>query len=170
MDERPVLRDGQPVRPGAGEERRAATGNVVVFSATAGRPGPAADRQAAAAARRSTAQPLPLDAPADRRERLADWLVSRDNPYFARAIANRVWANFFGVGLVEAVDDMRETNPASNEALLTALADHLVDQKFDLKALMRAILQSDTYQRSSAAARRRTRPTGGSTATTTRGG
>ena len=54
--------------------------------------------------------------------RLADWLVSRDNPYFSRAIVNRIWANFMGVGLVEAVDDMRVTNPASNEKLLSALA------------------------------------------------
>jgi len=62
---------------------------------------------------------------------------------------NRVWANFFGVGLVEAVDDLRVTNPASNEKLLAAAASFLAGQKFDLKALMRAILQSDTYQRAS---------------------
>jgi len=60
-----------------------------------------------------------------------------------------VWANFYGVGLVEAVDDLRITNPASNEKLLAATAKYLADQKFDLKALMRAILQSETYQRSS---------------------
>jgi hypothetical protein len=94
---------------------------------------------------------LPMDSPEDRRVPLANWLVSRDNPYFSRAIANRIWANFMGVGLVEAVDDMRVTNPASNEKLLSALAKHLGEQKFDLKALMRAILQSETYQRSSAA-------------------
>jgi hypothetical protein len=62
---------------------------------------------------------------------------------------NRVWANFFGSGLVEAVDDLRVTNPASNEPLFSAACDHLVGQKFDLKALMRAILRSETYQRSS---------------------
>jgi hypothetical protein len=92
---------------------------------------------------------LPLDSPDDRRGPLADWLVSPENPYFTRAIVNRVWANFMGVGLVQAVDDMRITNPASNEKLLTAAAKFLADQKFDLKALMRAILQSETYQRSS---------------------
>ena len=64
---------------------------------------------------------------------------------------NRVWANFFGVGLVEAVDDMRKTNPATNEKLLAAAAKFLADKKFDLKALMRAILESETYQRSSVA-------------------
>jgi hypothetical protein len=94
-------------------------------------------------------KPLPPDFAGDRREPLADWLVSPENPYFARAITNRVWANFLGVGLVESVDDMRKTNPASNEKLLDALAAHLVQQKFDLKALMRTILQSETYQRSS---------------------
>jgi hypothetical protein len=94
---------------------------------------------------------LALDDSSDRREALARWLTARDNPYFARAIVNRVWANFYGVGLVEKVDDLRVTNPASNEKLLGAAAGYLADQKFDLKALMRAILQSETYQRSSAA-------------------
>jgi hypothetical protein len=64
---------------------------------------------------------------------------------------NRVWANFFGFGLVEAVDDLRVTNPASNEPLFAAACDHLLKNKFDLKALMRTILQSETYQRSSVA-------------------
>jgi hypothetical protein len=92
-----------------------------------------------------------MDSPEDRREHLADWLVSPDNPYFSRAIVNRVWANFFGIGLVDPVDDLRKTNPASNEELLDATAKFLAAQKFDLKALMRAILQSETYQRSSVA-------------------
>jgi len=94
-------------------------------------------------------RPLNPDDPGDRREALADWLTSPDNPYFARAIVNRLWANFYGVGLVEKVDDLRVTNPASNEKLLTAAARYLTEQKFDLKALMRAIHQSETYQRSS---------------------
>jgi len=95
------------------------------------------------------AEPLPFDTPQDRREYLARWLTAPDNPYFARAITNRVWANFFGVGLVEKVDDLRMSNPASNEPLLSAAADYLVQHKFDLKALMRVILQSEAYQRSS---------------------
>lgn len=93
--------------------------------------------------------PVPPGWAGDRREVLADWLVSPKNPYFSRSIVNRVWANFLGVGLVENVDDMRETNPPSNEQLMAALAGYLVEQKFDLKALMRQILQSQTYQRSS---------------------
>jgi hypothetical protein len=94
-------------------------------------------------------EPIALDSPGDRRQHLARWLTSADNPYFSRAIVNRVWANFFGVGLVEMVDDMRLTNPASNEELLNAAAKFLVENHFDLKSLMRAILQSKTYQRSS---------------------
>jgi hypothetical protein len=93
--------------------------------------------------------PLPPDFTGDRREHLADWLCSPRNPYFARAIVNRVWANFMGVGLVEAVDDMRETNPPSNEKLMAALADYLVKNNFDLKALTRLVLRSETYQRES---------------------
>jgi len=91
---------------------------------------------------------MAIDDPADRREGLAAWLTAPENPYFARAITNRVWANFFAVGLVEKVDDVRASNPASNEALLRAASDHLVRNKFDLKSLMKAILQSNAYQRS----------------------
>ncbi len=91
------------------------------------------------------------DSGRDRREALAAWLTSPANPYFARSITNRVWANFFGVGLVESVDDIRETNPASNEKLFAAAADWLVKHRYDLRALMQEILQSETYQRSSLA-------------------
>ena len=94
-------------------------------------------------------QPLEFDDPRDRRLALADWMTSPSNPYFSRAIANRVWANFFGRGLVEQVDDLRLSNPASNEGLLDAAAAHVVDADFDLKQLMRTILRSQTYQRSS---------------------
>lgn len=96
-------------------------------------------------------EPIPIDDPADRREVLADWMTDPSNPYFARSITNRVWANFFGRGLVEQVDDLRTSNPASNEPLLAAAAQHLIEAEFDLKTLMRTILQSETYQRSSQA-------------------
>ncbi len=95
------------------------------------------------------AEPIPFDDPTDRREALAAWMTSPENPYFARSITNRVWANFFGVGLVEQVDDMRASNPASNNELLNAAAASLIEHKFDLKSLMRTILQSNAYQRSS---------------------
>jgi hypothetical protein len=94
-------------------------------------------------------RPLAFDDPADRRVSLAKWLTAPENPYFARSIANRIWANYFGVGLVEQVDDMRVSNPASNEAVLTEAALYLAKQKFDLKALMKVILQSNTYSRTS---------------------
>ena len=95
------------------------------------------------------APPLPMDDPRDRREVLAQWLTAPENPYFTRAVANRVWGNFFGTGVVERVDDLRVSNPASNEKLLAALADYVVQQHYDLKPLMRAILTSQTYRRSS---------------------
>ena len=95
------------------------------------------------------AEPIDFDAPGDRREVLADWLTATDNRLFARSITNRVWKTLMGVGLVEEVDDMRASNPASNEELLSALSEYLVESDYDLKALLRVILQSETYQRSS---------------------
>ena len=92
---------------------------------------------------------LPFDSPKDRRQHLAEWLTSPSNPYFARAAVNRVWKNFMGRGLVEAVDDMRATNPPSNEELLTALTKDFTDHGFDLKHLIRTVMNSATYQRSS---------------------
>ena len=98
----------------------------------------------------------PLDAPAiaqgegvDRREALAEWLTSPSNPYFTRAIVNRVWAAFLGIGIVNAVDDLRASNPATNEPLIEALTAFVVEHQYDLKSLMRLILESATYQRSS---------------------
>ncbi len=80
------------------------------------------------------AEPLDFDDPRDRREVLAQWMTDPNNPYFARAITNRVWANFFGRGLVEQVDDLRLSNPASNEPLLAAAAQHVMDARVRLEA------------------------------------
>ncbi len=85
----------------------------------------------------------------DLRRELADWLVSPENPWFARNMANRVWARMLGRGLVEPVDDFRQTNPPSNPELLDALARHLVESGYDLRALIRTIAASRTYQLSS---------------------
>lgn len=85
----------------------------------------------------------------DRRQVLAQWMTAADNPFFARAIVNRVWAHYLGRGLVHPIDDMRVTNPATNEPLMVALERHLRASRFDLKALTRAILNSRTYQLSS---------------------
>src|SRR5215471_8752990 len=95
------------------------------------------------------AKPMPLDSPADRRKYFADWLTSPENPYFAKALVNRVWRNFLGRGLVEAEDDLRLTNPPSNQELLDALAKDFVTHKYDVKQLIRTIMNSATYQRSS---------------------
>jgi hypothetical protein len=94
-------------------------------------------------------KPLPADSPVDRRAYFADWLTAPDNPYFAKALLNRVWKNFMGRGLVEAEDDLRETNPPSNRELFDTLAADFIKVKFDVKHLMRTILNSAAYQRSS---------------------
>lgn len=99
--------------------------------------------------------PAPLDgkplsdAAVDRRTYFADWLTSPENPYFARAVVNRVWRNFMGRGLVEAEDDLRATNPPTNPELLDALARDLVKHGHDVKQLMRTIMNSASYQRTS---------------------
>ncbi len=95
---------------------------------------------------------IPLDQPGDRRETLVKWLTSSDNPYFTRAIVNRVWKNFMGRGLVEPVDDLRLTNPATNQPLFEALTADFVEKKFDVKQLIRTIMNSAAYQRSSQSA------------------
>src|SRR5262249_35578213 len=70
------------------------------------------------------------------------------NPWFATSFANRVWAHFLGIGIVEPVDDFRVSNPASNPELLEALGQHFTQTKYNLKALVRDICNSRTYQRS----------------------
>jgi len=94
-------------------------------------------------------KPLPLDSTMDRRTYFADWLTTPENPFFARALVNRVWRNFLGRGLVEAEDDIRDTNPPTNRELLAALTKDFVAHKFDVKQLIRTIANSATYQRSS---------------------
>ncbi|WP_395093932.1 DUF1549 domain-containing protein [Armatimonas sp.] len=86
---------------------------------------------------------------ADRRETLATWLTGKDNRQFARVAANRLWSDFFGRGIVEPVDDFRLSNPPSNPKALEYLTDQLLASRFDLKAVTRLILNSETYQRSS---------------------
>ncbi len=94
-------------------------------------------------------KPLALDDNRDRRAYFADWLTSKENPYFAKAIVNRVWRNFMGRGLVEAEDDLRETNPPSNRELFDYLAKDFVEHGYDMKHLIGQIMNSAAYQRSS---------------------
>lgn len=123
----------------------------------------AAKRRAMQAARRSgkpyvaspptgnllgEAQPIPLDK--DPRRRIMAWLRDPANPYFARAIVNRIWAGYFGIGIVDPTDDMNLANPPSNQALLDGLAEQFVREGYDLKWLHRTIATSHAYQRSTA--------------------
>ena len=85
----------------------------------------------------------------DRRVIYAKWLTSPENRFFARSMTNRVWSYFFHRGIIEPVDDLRTTNPPINPELLDALTKDFVDHKFDLRHLMRRIVASQTYQRSS---------------------
>lgn len=85
----------------------------------------------------------------DRRVTYAAWLTSPDNPFFARSLTNRVWSYFFHRGIIEPVDDVRSTNPPINPMLLDALTADFVDHQFDARHLMRRIVLSQTYQRSS---------------------
>jgi hypothetical protein len=82
----------------------------------------------------------------DRRDAFVDWLTSKDNPLFAKSMANRVWSYFLGKGIIDPVDDIRASNPASNPELLDALTDEFVKGGFDVRKLMRTICLSRTYQ------------------------
>ncbi|MCH8829976.1 MAG: DUF1553 domain-containing protein [Planctomycetes bacterium] len=118
----------------AGEVKHPLTGNVVLPQGLGGRP-------------------LEIPPCEDPRGRLVDWMVHPRNPYFAKAFANRMWAHFFGRGLVEPRDDMRATNPPSNAKLLDALASEFVKSRFDVKHLVRVICRSSVYRFSSNANR-----------------
>jgi hypothetical protein len=83
-----------------------------------------------------------------RRDALAAWVTSKDNPFFAKSTVNRVWSYFLGRGIIDPVDDIRASNPPSNPALLDALAKDFVEHNFDLRRLMRTIVNSRVYQAS----------------------
>lgn len=89
----------------------------------------------------------------DRRHVLVDWLIRKDNPYFAQATVNRIWFHLFKQGIVDPVDDFRKTNPPSNRELLDALAQAFVAGGYRVKPIVRTILNSNTYQLSSNPAR-----------------
>jgi hypothetical protein len=82
----------------------------------------------------------------DRRQVLADWLTDGKNPFFAKSVANRIWFHVIGRGVVDPVDDFRDSNPSANDELLAALAKDFVDHHFDLKYVIRVIANSRTYQ------------------------
>ena len=82
----------------------------------------------------------------DRRQILADWIASPENPYFPRHIANLIWAQYMGRGIVEPVDDVRISNPASNPELLEALSKKIIEYNYDLRKIVRDVCNSRTYQ------------------------
>ncbi len=92
------------------------------------------------------APPIPDDG--DRREALAAWLTSDENPFFARAITNRIWSYLMGRGIIDPVDDIRASNPPVNEELLAALADDFIKNGYDLQHVIRTIVNSRAYQTS----------------------
>jgi len=93
-------------------------------------------------------RPVSYAVPGDRRTAYAEWLTSKDNPFFAKSTVNRVWSYFFGRGIIDPVDDIRASNPPANPALLDALTKDFVEHEFDLRQLMRTIAGSRTYQAS----------------------
>jgi hypothetical protein len=90
--------------------------------------------------------PAPDVAGQDRRAVLADWIVSSENPWFSKNIANRVWQHYFGVGIIDPVDDVRVTNPPTHPDLLEELGSRLIEYDYDLRKLIRDIAGSTTYQ------------------------
>jgi hypothetical protein len=132
----------------AGQQNNGQNGKQVLFVRTTG---------TVTNKRTNQAAPMkPLDADSitvpsdeDPRQLFADWLTSPKNPFFAKAVANRYWAHFFGKGIVDPLDDMRVTNPPSNPELLDALANNLIENKYSLKSLVKTICKSRTYQLSS---------------------
>ncbi len=93
--------------------------------------------------------PIANSADVDPRKALASWLAGKNNPFFARTLVNRYWKHFFRRGLVDPEDDMRLTNPATNDELLDALAQHFIEHKYDLKNLVRTLCTSQVYRLSS---------------------
>jgi hypothetical protein len=127
----------------------AGSGDVVVSASNAGdilHP----RRQAPVAPQPLDGEALGLGHPGDRRAAFADWLADPSNPYFDRAIVNRVWAHFLGRGLVDPEDDLRATNPASDPALLDALVADFRAHGRSVRHLIRTVMTSGVYGRSSA--------------------
>lgn len=92
------------------------------------------------------AAPASLQAADDPRNELVNWMVRPDNPFFAKSLTNRYWKHFMGTGLVEPEDDLRVTNPPSNQELMDGLAAQFVESKYDLKQLIRTICTSSVYR------------------------
>jgi len=131
-----------PLEPGTGKKT---SGSRYVYLERAGEM--VQPRTGKTMAPRFLGGPEPVIAPgADRREVLAAWLTRPDNSFFARSIVNRIWYHLLGRGIVDPVDDFRASNPSANDELLDALARDFVAHHFDVKHLIRTIMNSRTYQ------------------------
>ncbi|HEY7153305.1 MAG TPA: DUF1553 domain-containing protein [Gemmataceae bacterium] len=131
-----------------GEQPQPGGGRMVVFTRSRGNVTNKRTGQAAVM-KPLDGKPMEVGPYEDPRQKLVDWMVEPNNPFFARAVANRYWAHFFGRGIIDPLDDMRVTNPPSNPELLDALAKDLVEHKYSLKHLIGTICKSRTYQLSS---------------------
>jgi len=100
------------------------------------------------AATTASVAPTPLPDGSDRRKAFAEWITAKENPFFAKSMANRMWSYFLGKGIIDPVDDIRASNPPSNEALLDAITKDFKDHDYDLKHLIRTIVNSRAYQAS----------------------
>ncbi len=89
-----------------------------------------------------------IDGSASRRQQLAQWVTSVENPYFAKSYVNRLWGYLFGIGIIEPIDDIRAGNPPTNPELLDALTKDFIDSGFDVQHMMRVICKSRVYQHS----------------------
>jgi hypothetical protein len=98
-----------------------------------------------AEARLLSGQPIQVADTEDPRVKLADWMTSPENPYFARAMANWVWAQFFGKGIADPADDLSRSNPPVHPELLDALAKHFIEHKYDIRDLIRTVATSEVY-------------------------
>ena len=136
-------------RKGAGLSPPISGGEEIVFHATGGEVRHPLTKEVLQPRPLYGAVPSGASTERPRREIVADWMTSPENPFFAKVIVNRVWAEVMGRGLVEPVDDLRATNPPTNGPLLNALADHFREVDFDLKELLRTILSSHVYRLSS---------------------
>jgi hypothetical protein len=135
------------IEPGANPQ---APGAVVIYSERAGEVNQA--RTGKVMAPKALGMPAPVIPPGkDRREALADLVTSPQNPFFGKSVVNRVWYHLMGRGIVDPVDDFRDSNPSANDELLDALAKDFIATKFDVKHLIKVIMTSRTYQLSAQA-------------------
>lgn len=138
-----VRQKNDPVQPGAGPQN--AGGAKVIYSERAGEV--TQPRSGKVMPPKIMGRPAPVIPPnKDRREALAEAVTAADNPFFAKSTVNRIWFHLTGRGVVDPVDDFRDSNPSANDALLDALAKDFIDHKYDVKSLIRLIMNSRTYQ------------------------